>query len=165
MYAYIFYNRINKRSFFKFFKYMPLKKTNKKNEKKGVTSKKKNTVTKENNKKKASVKSSPRKTTKKAFNKKTSPLKKSVSKKTPQEKLIGKVVHYFGKAKVAVVKLKAPLALDEKIRIKGGETDFQQKVKSMEIDKKKIKKAKARQEVGMKVNKKVREGYKVFKLS
>jgi len=83
--------------------------------------------------------------------------------KKPKEKLIGKVVHYFNKAKVAVVKLKSPLSVDEKIRITGGETDFTQKVKSMEVDKKKIKKAKGKQEVGIKVNKKAREGYKVFK--
>ncbi len=94
---------------------------------------------------------SPKKVTKKKAvpaKKKTTPkTKKPVTRKIPKEKLIGKVVHYFNKAKVVVVKLKAPLAVDEKIRITGGETDFTQKVKSMEVDKKKIKRAKARQEV------------------
>ncbi len=88
-----------------------------------------------------------------------------ITKKLVKEKLIGKVVHYFNKAKVAVVRLSAPLAIDEKIRIRGGETDFEQKVKSMEIDKKKIKKAKAKQEIGLKVSKKTKEGCKVFKVS
>ena len=94
------------------------------------------------------------------------PIKKKIAtpSKVTKEKPVGRVVHYFNKAKVAVIKLKAPLAIDEKIRIKGGETDFTQKVKSMEIDKEKIKKAKAKQEVGIKVSKKAREGYQVFKV-
>ncbi len=116
------------------------------------------------------------KKTKKVIKKKA-PKKKTVVKKTkkkgkapkkdlikkPKEKVIGKVVHYFNKAKVAVVRLRAPLSIEEEVRIKGGETDFTQKIKSMEVDKKKIKKAKPRQEVGLKVRKKAREGYKVFK--
>ncbi len=83
--------------------------------------------------------------------------------KNNKEKQIGEVVHYFGKAKVAVIKLKDSLATGEEIRIKGGETDFTQKIKSMEIDKEKIEKAKPKQEVGIKVSNKVREGYKVYK--
>ena len=95
----------------------------------------------------------------KVISKKKTPSPKKVLK----EKLAGKVIHYFSKPKVAVVKLKLPLIVDEKIKIKGGEKEFEQKVKSMEIDKKKIKKAKAKQEIGLKVSKKAKEGYKVFK--
>ncbi len=84
--------------------------------------------------------------------------------KTKKEKNIGKVLHYFRKPKVAVIKLKSPLCVDEKIRVKGGEVDFEQKVKSMEVEKKKITKAKAKQEVGIKLNKKAREGYGVYKI-
>lgn len=131
---------------------MPLKNTKK--EKKTVSPRKKTTPVKKTTKKKTVP-------VKKKASLKT---KKTVTKKPPKEKIVGKVIHYFGKAKVAVVKLKAPLAVDERIRITGGETDFTQNVKSMEVDKKKIKKAKARQEVGLKVNKKTREGYKVFKV-
>ncbi len=81
-----------------------------------------------------------------------------------KEKPVGKVTHYFNKAKVAVVKLSAPLELEEKIKIMGGEKEFTQKVKSMEVDGKKISKAKAKQELGLKVSKPVREGYKVFRV-
>ncbi len=97
----------------------------------------------------------------KVIKKKTSTNKKV--KKDIKEKPIGKVTHYFNKAGVAVIKLSAPLSVEEKIRIKGGETDFTQKVKSMEIDKKKLKKAKTKQEIGLKVSKKTKEGDKVFK--
>ncbi len=80
-------------------------------------------------------------------------------------KLIGEVTHYFGKIGVAVIKLKGPLKEGDTIRIAGGEaTDFEQEVKSMEMEHKKIKTAKAKQSIGMKVKEKVREGYQVYKL-
>ncbi len=141
-------------------KKIPVKKTVKKKPSTKKTTKKKSSV-KRTVKKKAAIK---RKVNKKPSVKKTVKKKTLVSKKS-KEKLIGKVVHYFDKVKVAVIKLNYPLAVDEKIKIKGGETDFEQKVKSMEIDKEKIKKAKNKQEVGIKVNEKAREGYRVYKIS
>lgn len=83
-----------------------------------------------------------------------------------KEKPIGEVIHFFSKIKVAVIKLSAPLAIGEEIRIAGGEdTDFTQTVDSMEVDHEKIKKAKKGNELGIKVKEKVREGYKVYKLT
>lgn len=79
--------------------------------------------------------------------------------------LIGEVVHFFSKIKVAVIKLSKPLKAGESIRIIGGEdTDFDQEVGSMEVEHEKIDKAKKGDEVGLKVKKKVREGYKVYKV-
>jgi putative protease len=86
---------------------------------------------------------------------------------TPLEegKLVGEVTHYFSKIEVAVIKLSAPLSIGDTIRIVGGEnTDFSQTVESIEVEHEKIKKAKAGDEVGMKVKEKVREGYKVYKI-
>lgn len=80
-------------------------------------------------------------------------------------KLIGKVTHYFSNIEVAVVELLSPLSIGDTIRIVGGEaTDFEQTVDSMEVDHKKVKKAKKGNEVGLKVKEKVREGYKVYKI-
>ena len=87
---------------------------------------------------------------------------------TSQEegKLIGKVVHYFSHIEVAVINLSGPLSPGDNIRIVGGEnTDFTQTVDSIEVEHEKIKKAKKGQEVGLKVKEKVREGYKVYKIS
>jgi len=86
--------------------------------------------------------------------------------KTSQEgELIGKIVHYFSHIGVAVIELSANLSVGDNIRIIGGEnTDFNQTVDSMEIDRKKIEKAKSGDEVGLKVKEKVREGYKVYKI-
>ena len=94
-------------------------------------------------------------------------LKKAKTSKTAKKegKLIGRVVHYFSNIEVAVVKLSAGLSIGDEIRIVGGEnTDFNQAVDSMEMDHKKIEKAKAKDEVGMKVKEKVREGFKVYKV-
>lgn len=89
---------------------------------------------------------------------------KMPKKSSAKEKLIGEVTHYFGNIGVAVIKLSGPLKKGDTIRIEGGETDFKQKVSSMEADYKKKEKAKKGDEVGLKVNKKVREGYKAYKV-
>lgn len=81
-----------------------------------------------------------------------------------KEKPIGKITHYFSKIEVAVITLSAPLKVGDTIRIAGGEaTDFEQEVESMQIDHKEVKSGKKGDSVGMKVNEKVHEGYKVFK--
>lgn len=79
-------------------------------------------------------------------------------------KLIGEIGHYFGKIGVAVIDLTDKLKVGDTIRIVGGETDFNQTVESMEAEHEKIKEAKKGDSVGTKVNQKVREGYKVYKL-
>ncbi len=79
-------------------------------------------------------------------------------------KLIGRISHYFGHISVAVIELKDKLKEGDTIRIVGGETDFNQEVKSMEVDHKKIKEAKKGDSVGLKVDEKVREDYRVFKV-
>ena len=85
--------------------------------------------------------------------------------KEKKEKPIGQIVHYFDHIKVAVIKLNSSLVLGDSIRIAGGkDTDFEQKVDSMEFDHKPLKKAKKGQEVGMKIKEKAREGYKVYKV-
>ena len=84
---------------------------------------------------------------------------------SPEEgKLIGKITHYFSKIGVAVIELSDTLKVSDTIRIVGGQTDFNQQVESMEIEHKKVKEAKAGDSVGLKVEQKVREGYKVYKL-
>jgi translation elongation factor EF-1alpha len=79
-------------------------------------------------------------------------------------KLIGKITHYFGNIGVAVIELSETLKVGDTIRIVGGETDFTQTVDSMEIEHEKVETAKKGDSVGLKVEQKVREGYKVYKL-
>jgi len=90
------------------------------------------------------------------------PLKAELKK---EGKLIGQITHYFSDIKVAVVRLSSSLTEGDIIRIIGGEdTNFVQPVKSMQIKHQKINKAKAKSEVGLKVKKKVREGYRLYKI-
>ncbi len=85
--------------------------------------------------------------------------------KNKKEKPIGRVTHYFEKIGVAVLKLNTVLKEGETIRIEGGEeTNFSQKVKSMEVDHLKIHRAKKGSSIGLKVKHKVREGYRVYKV-
>ena len=86
-------------------------------------------------------------------------------KEKQKEKLIGKITHYFSNIEVAVIELSAPLKTGDTIRIIGGqETDFEQEVGSMQINHEEVKSAKKSDSVGMKVNEKVHEGYKVYKI-
>jgi putative protease len=83
----------------------------------------------------------------------------------PEEgKLIGKVTHYFGKIGVAVVELSGALKVGDDIRIAGGEIDFAQPIKSMQVEHESVKAAKSGDSIGLKVKEKVRDGYKVYKL-
>ena len=104
-----------------------------------------------------------KKTKAKKVIKKIKPVK---DKKTvKKEKLIGKITLYFSDFKVAVVDLSSPIKEGDEIRIVGGEnTDFNQEVESMQIDHEKVKSAKKGDSVGIKVNEKVHEGYRVFKV-
>ncbi len=79
-------------------------------------------------------------------------------------KLIGKVTHYFGNIGVAVIELSDTLKVGDTIRIVGGETDFTQAVESMEVEHQKVEEAKTGESIGLRVEQKVREGYKVYKV-
>jgi putative protease len=90
--------------------------------------------------------------------------KKSKKEKPPAPKKAGKVTHYFSEIKVAVVKLSCPLKIGDSIRIIGGkDTDFNQKVKSMQVDHKSVKTAKKGKTIGLKTDKKARDGYFIYK--
>jgi len=87
------------------------------------------------------------------------------AKNSEEGKLIGEVTHYFSNIQVAVIDFSASLKVGDTIRIVGGEeTDFEQKIDSMEADHKKVDKAKKGDSVGIKVDEKVREGYKVYQV-
>jgi putative protease len=73
------------------------------------------------------------------------------------ENLIGKITHYFPKVQAAVIKLNAPLAVGDTIRIKGHTTDFKQAITSMQIDHVPITVAKKGDEVGLLVTSRVRQ--------
>jgi len=81
-----------------------------------------------------------------------------------EEKPIGKITHYFPKVEAAILKLTAPLKIGDKIKLKHGEEEFEQEVKSMQVDHTDIKSAKKGDEVGIKVDQKVKENWGVYKI-
>ncbi|PIR06818.1 MAG: hypothetical protein COV55_02500 [Candidatus Komeilibacteria bacterium CG11_big_fil_rev_8_21_14_0_20_36_20] len=81
------------------------------------------------------------------------------------EKLIGKVIHYFDKIGVAVVKIdKGNLAVGDTIHILRGERDFQQQVESLQVEKEQVNKIKSGEEAGMKVDQPVKPGDAIYKI-
>ena len=81
-----------------------------------------------------------------------------------EKKLIGEVTHFFTNISVAVIKLKDTLKEGEKILIEGATTNLEQEAKSMQIEHKEVKEAKKGQSIGLKVQDRVREGDKVYKI-
>jgi len=81
------------------------------------------------------------------------------------DKQIGEVTHYFDKIGVAVVELTGDLKVGDTIKISGRGNEFTQVVESMQIEHEKLDEAHKDQEIGMKVDKEVKEGDKVFKVT
>jgi len=73
-------------------------------------------------------------------------------------KSIGKVVHYYDKLGVAIVKLASPLKVGDTVLFQRGEQEFSQAVDSLQVDHESIKKGKKGQVVGLKVSEPVKEG-------
>lgn len=77
-------------------------------------------------------------------------------------KKIGAVTHYYSKLGVAIVKLAGQLKVGENVQFKGHTTDFKQQVSEMQLDHKEIEVGKRGQEVGIKIDEKVRDGDEVY---
>jgi selenocysteine-specific translation elongation factor len=78
------------------------------------------------------------------------------------DELIGRITHYFDKIGVAVIELSGSLKVGDTIKIKGKDTDFEQVVDSMQVDKAPVEAASAGDGVGLKVANAVNEGDEVF---
>ena len=80
-----------------------------------------------------------------------------------KEKEIGKVIHYFDKAMVAVVAWNASVKIGDSVIFRKGDDEFTEEIKSMQIDHKAVKAAKKGEEVAIKVSKATHQGARVFK--
>lgn len=89
---------------------------------------------------------------------------KTKVKKEKKEKPIGIVTHYYDGIEVAIVKFKKAVKVGTEVRLCGSTTDFSQKIKSMQYEHKDIASAKKGQEVGIKVDEKVREGDEIYEV-
>lgn len=80
------------------------------------------------------------------------------------KKLVGKIIHYYGKIGVAVVELTDELKVGDEIIVEGDTTMVRQKVESMQVEHENIDTAKAGVSIGLKLTGKVHENDSVYKL-
>ncbi len=78
---------------------------------------------------------------------------------------IGEVTHFFSKISVAVITLTDTLRVGDTVHFLGRSTDFRQEVKSLQIEHEQVEEAGSGQEVAMKVERRVRQHVRVFKLT
>lgn len=76
--------------------------------------------------------------------------------------LIGKVIHYYDKIGVAVVKLGKALKVRDKVKFVHGESEFEQVIESMQLEHKQVDAGKKGQEVAVKVDKETKSGTEVY---
>ncbi len=82
-----------------------------------------------------------------------------------EEIFVGEVIHYFGKVKAAVVKVKKEkILIGDDIKIKGHTTNIIQKVKSLQINNEQVESATKGKEVAVKLNGRARVGDMVYVL-
>ena len=76
---------------------------------------------------------------------------------------IGHIAHFFSKISVAIVELRAPLAVGDCILVRGPSTDFEQVVESMQIEHTNIQRAESGQSIGLKTVQLAKERDVVYK--
>jgi len=82
------------------------------------------------------------------------------------EQEIGTVTHYFDRPQVAIVQLTVgEVAVGDTLRFHGHTTEFTETVGSMEVDHQKVDRARAGQEVAIKVVGRARAHDKVLKVT
>ncbi len=87
-----------------------------------------------------------------------------MAEETKEKKLIGKVTHFFTNINVGLIELSSTLKVGEKLSFEGATTNFEQKIDSMQINRKDVEGAKKGDAVGIKVRERVRPGDQVFRI-
>ncbi|HBB37124.1 MAG: Peptidase U32 [Candidatus Moranbacteria bacterium GW2011_GWC1_45_18] len=77
---------------------------------------------------------------------------------------IGKVVHYFDKAMVAVVKLSKVVKAGDPLKFVKGDNEFELKADSIQLNHEPVSKGKKGEEIAIKVPSPTKEGATVFKV-
>ncbi len=80
-------------------------------------------------------------------------------------KLIGEVNHFYNRIGVVVIDLSDSLQVGDQVHFFGRSTDFRQMVQFMQIEHQSISEAGKGQEIAMKVERRVRNRDKVYKLT
>ncbi len=75
---------------------------------------------------------------------------------------IGKVVHYYDRLGVAVVKLNKVLKVGDQIKVKRGDQEFTETIASMQLDHKSVSGGKKGDEIAVKVSQQAKEGAEIY---
>lgn len=78
--------------------------------------------------------------------------------KAAKEKALGRVVHFYDRISVAIIKLQSPLKVGDRICLKRGDLEILQQIESLQINHQSVGQAKKGAVVGMKVDAPVKEG-------
>lgn len=81
------------------------------------------------------------------------------------EEKIGTVIKFFKEPSVAAVSIQGNLKVGDKIHVKGAHTDFTQTVESMQIEHDSVEEVNEGDDVGLKVEERVRPNDDVFKVT
>ncbi|MFH1833198.1 MAG: hypothetical protein ABH816_03485 [Candidatus Levyibacteriota bacterium] len=76
--------------------------------------------------------------------------------------LVGKVIHFYDKIGVAIIKLDKNLKSGDKVKFEKGDDSFEQVIDSIQVEHEQIPEAKKGQEVGVKVSKVTKDGTLVY---
>lgn len=80
-----------------------------------------------------------------------------------EAKPLGKVVHYFDKIGVAVVRLEGDLKVGDRIRVASRAVgDYEMEISSMEIEHEAVREGRAGEEVAIKVDRPVKKNDVIF---
>lgn len=79
-------------------------------------------------------------------------------------KKVGVITHFYNKIGVGIIRCDEEIKIGDTLRFAGHETDFNQEIKEMQFDHKAIDKAKKGQEIGVKLDQRVRENDGVYKV-
>ena len=78
--------------------------------------------------------------------------------------LIGKVIHFYDKIGVAVIKLEKGLKVGDKVKFVKGEDSFEQIVESMQLEHNPVQEGKTGNEVAVKVDQQTKEGTLLYRV-
>ena len=76
--------------------------------------------------------------------------------------LLGKVIHFYDKISVAVIKLEKALKVGDKVKFVHGEDNFEQTIDSMQLEHEQVSEGKKGQEIAVKVSKETKSGTLVY---
>ena len=75
-----------------------------------------------------------------------------------QDQPIGKITHFYSHLGVGIIALTTSLKVGDSIHVKGHTTDFTQEVKSLQLNHQDVNAGKKGDEIGVKLDQKVRHG-------